>query len=195
MKHRKYLLKTCVLLLLFVCASAAPSVYAQDGPPESQKFGVGFKVLAGNDVTAIGANARFWTESPLGFEVGWARDSEGISASADGISVDASAHIDVIPMSALYTLTHVNTESVYIRPYVGGGINIARGSFSAGASGYGGSSSVSVSATKVGAQGFAGAEFTFKQIPKLSFGGDLGILRFGGNSGFAAGLQVHYYLK
>ena len=32
MKHRKYLLKTCVLLALFVCASAAPAVYAQDTP-------------------------------------------------------------------------------------------------------------------------------------------------------------------
>ena len=32
MKHRKHILKTCVLLFLFVCASAASSVFAQGNP-------------------------------------------------------------------------------------------------------------------------------------------------------------------
>ena len=196
MKQRKYLSKICALLFL-TCVLVVPAVHAENAPPDgiSQQFGVGFKVLAGNGLTAVGANARFWTESNLGFEVGWARDGEGVSGSADGVSVGVSAHLDVIPVSALYTLTHVDTESVYIRPYVGGGINIARLSASASASGYGESASASASTTKVGGQGFAGAEFTFKQVPKLSFGGDIGIHRFAGDSGFAVGFQVHYYLK
>ena len=198
MKQRKYLSKICALLFL-TCVLVVPAVHAENAPPDgiSQQIGVGFKVLAGDafDGTAIGANARFWTESNFGFEVGWVRDSGGVKGSSEGVSVGVSAHFDVIPVSALYTLTHVDTESVYIRPYVGAGFNIARLSASVSVSGYGESASASDSATKVGGQGFAGAEFTFKQVPKLSFGGDIGIHRFAGDSGFAVEFQVHYYLK
>ena len=109
MKHRKRLLKTCILLFLFICASAAPSIYAQD-VPDSQKLGIGLKFLGGDGWSAVGVNARFWTESKLGFEAGWVTDGE----SGGGVS----ARFHIIPVSVLYTLTHVDTDSMYIRPYV-----------------------------------------------------------------------------
>ena len=165
MKHRKYLLKTCVLLFLFVCASAATSVYAQGGPPGDieQTVGVGLKVLA-RDGSIAGFNARYWSEQNFGFEGGLLLKS----------------HWKTIPISGLYTLTHVDTDSMYIRPYVGGGINM---NFFEGTD------------NKIGGQGFGGAEFTVKSFPKLSFGGDLGVHSFGHGSGFMVGINVLYYLK
>jgi hypothetical protein len=74
---------------------------------------------------------------------------------------------------------------VYIRPYIGGGLNISRVSVR----------EINLSETKVGGQGFAGAEFTVKDFPKLSFGGDLGVHNFGYGSGFMLGVNILYYFK
>jgi hypothetical protein len=188
MKQKKHLLKICVLLFLFVCASAAPGAFAQDDTQDAQKFGIGLKFLGGDGLNAVGFNARFWSESKLGFEAGWATDGEG------GGGVSSRFHI--IPFSALYTLTHVNTNSMYIRPYLGGGINITR--FTTNIDDYLSDflgEDISLSETKVGGQGFFGAEFTFKSVPRLSFGGDVGLHRIFNDNGFRAGVQVHYYLK
>jgi len=186
MKHRKYLLKTCVLLFLFVCASAAPSVFAQDGPPESQKIGVGIR--ADGFVAAVDFNVRFWTESKFGFEAGYGQRYGWKE----------------VPISALYTLAHINTDSVYIRPYVGGGISINSIPSGYSCSGDWETGDISCgisSATKIGGQGFGGVEFTFTAVPRLSLGVDVGHWRvpsgYKGLSFSETGIKfnVHYYLK
>ena len=190
MNQAKLFLKASVLLVLFVCTTV--SAYAGDAPPSGveQKFSVGFKYFGGDGLSAIGVNARFWSESKWGFEGGWARDGNSVN----GISTN----FDIIPVSVLYTLGHVDTTDVYIHPYVGGGLNITHYSSNNGirhADFFSDDYYAPESQTKVGGQGFVGAEFTFKKFPKLSFGGDLGIHRNFGDTGFRAGVQVHYYLK
>jgi hypothetical protein len=169
MKHRKHILTTCVLLVLFVCVSAAP-VYA-DGPPEPQTIGIGGKIFFGEG-TRGGVTLRYWSESKFGFEAG----------------VIHGNYLTSIPISGLYTLTHINTDSMYIRPYIGGGISIDRVSFP----GY--------SDSTVGGQGFGGVEFTPRNSPKFSFGGNLGVYNIGSWGGFRhtdfmLGLHAHYYIR
>ena len=157
MKRRKYLLNTCVLLFLFVCASTAPALYAQDGPPESQKLGVGFSTVY-SDGGFFGFNVRSWTEDKLGWEAGYATRGSSYHYSTR----DYSWRYHVIPVSVLYTLSHADYDSVYIRPYIGGGINIA--SFSSGYDSAWNIEGQRASATRIGGQGF---------------GGDLGISHIG----------------
>jgi len=174
MKHRKHILTSCVLLALFVCVSAAP-VFA-DGPPEPQTFGIGGNFLIGINVG--GLTMRYWSESKLGLEAG----------------VNFRSHWTAIPVSVLYTLSHIDTNSMYIRPYIGGGININRFSFRG--RGY--------SESKIGGQGVGGVEFTPKNSPRFSFGGNLGIHNFGSygygpyrvsSTHFMLGLHAHYYIR
>jgi len=186
MNHSKYLSITGALLVLFICASTTPSIYALD-TPEEQRFAVGGQIMFDSDGAFYGVNARLWTESQIGFEFGWGRHSE--SESVAGVKVDAKW--DVIPVSALYSIMHYDAGSVYIRPYVGGGINIGR--ISASASGYG--ESYSDSETKIGGQGFGGVEFTFTSAPRLSIGFDAGYYKVNESKGGLGRLMVNYYLK
>jgi hypothetical protein len=172
MKHRKHLLKTCVLAVLFVCAVFAPSVYAGDGPPESQSLGIGLATVHSGG-GFFGFNVRSWTEDKLGWEVGWA--TRGHSYSSSIYDYGYSWRYHVIPGSVLYTLKHADYDSLYIRPYIGGGLNIVR--YSSGYDSRWNIAGEHASATRIGGQGFAGAEFTFKAIPKLGIGGDLGFGR------------------
>jgi len=186
MKHKNYFSKTCALLLFFVCAAAATSVYAQD-VQDSQKIGIGVK--AAGIYGVVDFNARFWTASKFGFEAGYGQ----------------RYGIKEIPVSALYTITHIDTDSVYIRPYVGGGIGIY--SYPEGVSILGWSSNDwqkcivdgecdFSSSTKIGGQGFGGAEFTFKSFPRLSLGAEIGHWRVGyGGHETAARFNVHFYVK
>jgi len=188
---RKYLSTISVLLVLFVCASAAPSIFAQDGPPESQQIGVGMR--ADGFVSAVDFNARIWTEMKLGFEIGFGKRHGWTE----------------VPVSVLYTIAHIDTEPVYIRPYAGGGISYNRIPLGWG---YNANECVSdwqagreceppTASTKIGGQGFVGAEFTFKAFPRLSVGTDIGHWRvpsgWQGHSFSETGikLNIHYYLK
>ena len=215
---RKNLLILCSLLVLFACAYSAPAAYAQDAW-ESQHIGVGFKYLGvGEDkdfkkgaLNLYGVNARVWTESKFGFEGGWLTWGESEKESYEGYSFELSTRIHMIPVSVLYTVAHVDAGGMYIRPYVGGGININRISVSGSVKYQEQSFSNTFSATKVGGQGFGGAEFTFKSLPQLSFGGDIGFHRIGigdidmevfeekvkgiNISKFGGSFQVHYYFK
>jgi len=167
MKQMKYLLKVGVLLLL-VGVFAATSVYAQS---DEQHIGIGGNVLVSSGNLG-GFNIRYWTESKFGVEAGLNFRSNWMS----------------IPISGLYTLAHIDTNSMYIRPYVGGGISMNRFSI------------FDHSETKIGGQGFGGVELTAKSMPQLSFGGNLGVHNFGkffgiGNTDFKLGLHAHYYFK
>ena len=193
MKQRKYFTKICAMLFLIV-AFAATSVYAQGLPPYDIQlhFAIGFQYLnAGMIDGSPGINARFWSDKNVGFDVGWARNSIEGYGYVSGSRVDISINNDIIPASLLYTVYHGDTSVVYIRPYVGGGFNISRISASAEYAG----SSGSGSDTKIGGQGFGGVEFTFKAVPRLSFGGDVGYYRIHEAKGSAGRFLINFYLK
>ena len=204
MKHRKYILKTCVLLVLFACMSATSAFAA--GPPESQKFGVGFSALSGggsytygvnnySSGTYVGINARSWTEGPLGFEFGYT--TRGRSENWFGTGSGYTWRYHVLPINVLYTVPfNLDNDLLYLRPYAGGGLNITRyttnltGYYTTIMTGYEDSRG---SETKVGGQGFGGAEVTFKAVPKLGVGVDLGVHRIGWGTGFGSSFKAHYY--
>ena len=190
MNQRKWLLKTCILPALFVCVFAASSLYAQAPFGIEQKVGVGLQ-LWNSDFTMYGANVRFWSENRLGFEVGWVTNGE--SGSVSGYKMEFRTHM--INPSLLFTLAHVDTNNVYIRPYAGGGPNIIyrKSNRDDDLTDYG--KELFVIGTKVGGQGFGGAEVTFKAVPQLSIGGDLGVYRFQNQTGRGLRFLVHYYLK
>ena len=190
MNKLKCFLKTCVLPVLFVCVFAASSLYAQTPFDIEQKVGVGFQ-LWNSGINMFGVNARFWSEKRLGFEVGWVTNGE--SGRVGGYSINLRTHM--INPSLLVTLAHVDTNNVYIRPYAGGGPNIIyrKSDRDDDLTDYG--KEVFVIGTKVGGQGFGGAEVTFKAVPQLSVGGDLGVYRYQNQTGRGLRFLVHYYLK
>ena len=213
MKHCKYFLKTCVLLSLFVCVFAAPSVYAQGTPDGiSQTFAIGPKVLymrglptlgggtyeAPGNIYSFGFNARFWITSGLGVEGGWARSISTEKAEEFGHKYSSKFNFDVIPVSALYTLRHVDTGKAYIRPYVGAGFNIANPKSLTVKVDGGDTYSYKLSGEdlhNVGWQAFAGTEFTYKGAPMLSFGFDLGIHNIFDSNIFGGSFYVNYYIR
>jgi len=186
MKYKKYFPKICTLLFLLICVSTATSVYAQD-VQDSQKIGIGVK--AAGIYGVVDFNARFWTASKFGFEAGYGQ----------------RYGIKEIPLSALYTITHIDTDSVYIRPYVGGGVGLYRypeGSSLLGWSANDWAKCINdgecnvTGSTKISGQGFGGAEFTFKSAPRLSLGAEIGHWRVGyGGYETAARFNIHFYVK
>ena len=183
-------LKTCVLAVLFVGVFATSSLFAQTPFGIEQKAGIGFQ-LWNSGVNMFGVNARFWSENRVGFEAGWATNSE--SGRVSGYNMEVRTHM--FNPSLLFTLAHVDTDYVYIRPYAGGGPNIIyrKSNIDERLTDYG-KEFFSIG-TKVGGQGFGGAEVTFKAVPQLSVGGDLGVYRFQNQTGRGLRFLVHYYLK
>jgi hypothetical protein len=198
-KSRRYLVQ--MLLSAFVlCGILSSAVYAADDTKNqtnsnseiSQTFGIGLRL--GGSHFGVGANARYWSQNRVGFELGYSHSSIGFP----DVGYDASVN-QVIP-SFLLALSKVDRPSCFIRPYVGGGITFSRSSSSLNLSSVGlGNNKDSVS--NVGGQGFVGTELTFKKVPKLAFGADLGYystaIPFTGIKigGFAIAATIHYYVK
>jgi hypothetical protein len=209
--RKKPVRKICVIslltLFLLCTASGSPAIFAADNSGQIDKagtntddkipqtFGVGVKL--GGSSFGVGVNARYWSNKNVGFEVGYSHYSFGISSMDYGY--DVSSH--QITPSLLFSFSRVNTPSLQLRPYVGGGINYSRYSFKSDFDEYYDLLGINESSSKIGGQGFAGLELAFKKLPKLSFSGDLGYyststpyveMKVGGIS-FAA--TINYYLK
>jgi hypothetical protein len=97
--------------------------------------------------------------------------------------------VEIAP-SVLYSLPTRVGDYVWLRPYVGGGLNFQHST----QSGFG-------SASKTGFQAFGGGEFTFASAPRLAVSTDVGYRN--GNApyeGFELGdvrvsVAAHWYLK
>jgi hypothetical protein len=150
--------------------------------PRTHTFGVG-GLMSGATV-GYGASGRAWSQGNLGLQVQVSR-----SALTSDVTAGRVTAVEFAP-SVLYSLRDRVTDYVWLRPYVGGGVNLNRAS----QTGYG-------SSNKVGFQAFGGSEFTFASFPRVSLSADLTYRKtttpfegfeFGG-LGFA--VAGHWYVK
>lgn len=206
---------TCSLAIA-LCLLASPDASEQTSstptatkqaasrPPASPErpHTVGLGGRAGGFTFGVGASVRYWRSQKIGFEVGLSHYSVGGTVSDFGIVASSNASVLQIAPSVLFVIGEPDTsKSTIIRPYAGGGLNIYRSSLDARASGFGETASASTSATDMGFQGFAGAEFVFKALPKFGMSGEFGYhstgTPFAGYSlgGFAISVSGHYYIK
>jgi opacity protein-like surface antigen len=145
----------------------------------------------GNSTLGLGASARAWSQNRLGaqFEVSrYALDNTDATARVTSIRFEPSL---------LYTLPDSVTDFVWMRPYLGSGINIRRQTSASTIAG----DAPSLSENKLGFQVFGGAELTFAGAPPFALSIDLAHhwantsltgIDFGGLGISVAG---HWYVK
>ena len=170
-------------------AARQPDVPDSPNDDVERNFRVGMKVMAGkNSLVAYGPSVGIPINNKVGIESGLL--TYGASENYYGWGVSARAY--VIPASVIFTVANIDAEELYIRPYVGGGVNIAFASARAydGWGNYG-----SASDNKFGGQVIFGAEFTFKAVRQLSFGPEFGYYRIFEGQGMLAGVSINFNIK
>jgi hypothetical protein len=99
--------------------------------------------------------------------------------------------------SLLHSLPGYVADYVWVRPYLGSGINVHRQTSSSATPGAG----ITVSETKLGLQVFGGGELTFPNMPRFALSADLGYhwagTPFAGVDLGGVGVSVsgHWYVK
>lgn len=165
-------------------ASSVRPVYVT---PAIHQVGVG--ALAGMSSVGFGGSARGWRRSRLGAQFTVARLTRTSSLSADELS-----SLQFAP-SVLYAMPDRITDYVWLRPYLGTGVQFSRFTMSAASGG------ASSSSNKLGFQAFGGGEFTLATIPQLALSADLTYRAIGTPfdgfepSRFGFAVAAHWYFK
>ena len=155
-----------------------------------QKLRVGMKIMFGkNGRVAYGPSVGIPINNKVVIESGLLTYGENAYYYSWG--VDVSGRVYVIPASVLFSVANIDADGVHIRPYVGGGVNIAI----ATATAYGWGYTASDSDYKVGGQVLFGAQFTPRTVPRLSFGPEFGYYRIFEGQGMLAGVTVNFNIK
>lgn len=157
--------------------------------PATHHFGLGGRV--GGSTFGFGATVRAWTRHRFGTQLEVSRYAL--------TSVEVPGRVTSIQFepSLLYLLPDRVTDYVWVRPYVGSGVNLRRQTLSSATLGAG----PSVSENKFGPQVFGGAELTFASVPPLALSVDLGYdwakTSFAGVDLGRLGVSVsgHWYVK
>jgi hypothetical protein len=138
---------------------------------------------------AFGGAARMWSARRVGVQIEMAR-----STLTNALSPGRLTTVHVSP-SVLYALPNIVGSNVWLRPYVGSGIDMTRSTFRDAVPG------MSVDDTAFGLKTFGGAEVTFAGAPRLSVSADVGYhwlespfsaFELGG---LRASLSAHWYVK
>ena len=138
---------------------------------------------------AIGATGRFWSSHGFGVQLDLSRSSVSSDLSPGRLTT-----FSVSP-SVMYPLPGVVRSSVWLRPYLGSGIDVARSTLKNVTPG------MSTNDTSVGFKAFGGGELTFASAPQVSVSVDLGYhwleSAFTGFdvSGVRASVAGHWYMK
>jgi uncharacterized protein YraI len=150
--------------------------------PRTHIVGLGGR-MAGSTL-GYGGTVRGWSRKRLGVQLEVSRYS---ITSADTLGRVTS--LEFAP-SALYSLPDRVADYVWLRPYVGGGVNLHR----ATQTGFG-------STNKVGFQAFGGGEATFASFPQFAVSADLGYRWMDAPyegfdlKGLRLSVSGHWYLK
>lgn len=137
----------------------------------------------------VGGSGRFWSGYGFGVQLDLSR-----SATSSELAPGRVTTLAVSP-SVLYALPGVVRSSVWVRPYVGSGLDIARSSLSNVTPG------MSIHDNSVGFKAFGGGEFTFAGAPQVGVSVDLGYRwldsSFSGfdNSHLHLSFAGHWYIK
>jgi hypothetical protein len=168
-------------------AQAAPLPTSYVAPP-SHVVGLGARM--GGSAFGFGATARAWSQKRIGVQFDLSRSSTTNATANERVTSTQFA-----PSVVVSFRDHMN-ESVWIRPYAGGGPSYNRSSLSA-LPGTG----VSVADSNWGFQAFGGGEFTFPAAPRLAVSADVGyqwvdpIFPGFEPDGFIFSFSGHWYVK
>jgi opacity protein-like surface antigen len=151
---------------------------------------VGLGGRMGSEAFGFAATGRAWSTRRLGLQVEVSRSSQSGLVAAERASTMQFAP------SVIYSPRDVLSDAMWVRPYLGGGVNIARSS----------RDTLTTEESSVdrglGFQMFGGAEFTWANVPQLAVSADLRRLwlpvpfseaeRAGR---FGVSMSIHWYLR
>ena len=177
----------------------APGVPAPMRPvfvtPATHLIGVGGRVggstRGGGSTLGFGATARAWSRDKFGAQ---------LEVSHFALtSLEAPGRVTSIQFepSVLYRLPDHVADYLWVRPYLGSGVNLRRQTLSTATPGAG----PSVSENQFGLQAFGGGELTFAGVPRFALSVDLGYhwvrTSFAGVDLGGPGVSVsgHWYMK
>jgi hypothetical protein len=151
---------------------------------------VGLGATMGGPMMGFGASARAWSRRHFGAQMDVSH-----YAMDDAAGTQHVTSLQFEP-SVLFSMRDKVTDSVWLRPYIGSGINIAQQSMSS-PTGVG----TSTSQTGMGGQVFGGSEFTFPTLEQLAVSAQASYhwvptsftgMEFGG---FGVSVAAHWYFK
>ncbi len=151
---------------------------------------VGLGATMGGATMGFGASARAWSRKRIGAQIDVSH-----YAMNDALATQHVTSLQFEP-SVLFSLRDTVTDYVWLRPYVGSGINIGQQTMSS-PTGVG----ASTSETKMGGQVFGGSEFTFPNLEQLAVSAQASYhwvptsftgMDFGG---FGVSVAAHWYFK
>jgi hypothetical protein len=157
--------------------------------PATHIIGLGGRL--GGSALGFGGSARGWQHERLGiqFEVShYALDTTDASGRVTSLQFEPSA---------LYSLPNSITDSLWLRPYVGSGINFNHQTWNSPALSVG----PSISANSTGLRIFGGSEMTVASVPQIAVSAELGYHwatnKFAGADFGGLGVSVsgHWYVK
>jgi hypothetical protein len=151
---------------------------------------VGLGGRLGGATLAYGASARGWRRERLGIQLEVSR--------AAVTSGDASGRVTALQIEpgVLYSLPARLTGHLWLRPYIGSGVDVGRRKWSSATPGAAEPVSDGSAAVRV----FGGSEVTFARVPQFAVSGELGYQPGSSFAGVAlggAGVSVsgHWYVR
>lgn len=126
----------------------------------SHLIGLGARIGAGS--TGFAATGRAWTHGPLGMQI-----EAGQSTFTSAVGSQQLRSLQLAPSVVYSPPRDVVTNAIWVRPYVGAGVNLYRSTLK-GVLGV-----PDQVQTGLGSQVFGGAEFTSANLPQLALSADL----------------------
>lgn len=157
--------------------------------PATHLIGLGGRV--GGSTFGFGATARAWSRDRFGAQL------EMSHAALTGVGVPGRVRSIQLEPSLLFRLPDHVGDYLWVRPYLGSGVNLGRQTLSSTIEGAG----PSVSENTFGLQAFGGGELTFAGVPRFALSVDLGYhwvrTSFAGLNLGGPGVSVsgHWYVK
>jgi len=161
-------------------------------PPPTHVFGVGGQMTGASGATpGFGFTSRLWSRSRLGVQLDLSQTTMTSTLSPERLRSTQFAP------SVIYSLPDYVSDSLWLRPYFGGGAALTRSKLTSGTP----EVSAAVTESLFGFRGFGGAEFTIPNMPRFAISADVGyqwsqqpFAGFDlGGVGFA--LSGHWYVK
>lgn len=131
-------------------------------PPPTHVVGLGGQMSGATP--GFGFTSRIWSRSRLGVQLDLSRSRLTSTASPERVESTEFAP------SVIYALPDYMTDSIWLRPYFGGGAALTRSKLSAGTP----EVSPSVTESAFGLRGFGGAEVTIPNLPRFAVSADIG---------------------
>jgi hypothetical protein len=156
--------------------------------PATHLLGLGGRV--GGSTFGVGATARAWSRKQFGAQL------EMSHTTLTSVGVPGRVRSMQLEPSLLYRLPDHVGDYLWVRPYLGSGVNVGRQTLSSAIPG-----GLSMSENTFGLQAFGGGELTFAGVPRFALSVDLGYhwvrTGFAGLNLGGPGVSVsgHWYVK